>query len=346
MKPHHQRLFDRAETQHGVVTRRDAREAGLHESAIDQCLRGGSLVSVAAGVYRVRGALQTEMMALSAATLVARGRLSHTSAARALRLVSSSADSQVHVTIDVAARRCEVTKLVVTDRDHEFYSLRAHRSIDVAGQVISVDGLPCVDPPRALIDLAASVSGEQLEAAFERGRALGLLTPASLGRRFAQCGGKGRPGSAKIRELLATTAPGSLDSRLEVKAWRLLRTSGLALPARQMPVAGTDGKPRYRLDFAWPDVMVAFEPEGFEWHGTRGRWKQDRVRTAYLERQGWRVVVATWDDVVKTPEATLHRLRLALDERRRLQGSLAFDGAFPRHFQADAPSVVVSGEHP
>jgi hypothetical protein len=44
----------------------------------------------------------------------------------------------------------------------------------------------------------------------------------------------------------------------------------------------------------------------------------DRIRTARLERAGWRIVVATWDDVVRTPRATLDRLRLALGERRLL----------------------------
>ena len=321
MKMAHQRLFDRAETQYGVVSRTQAREAGLRESAIDQCLHSGALISVASGVYRVRGAHQSEMMAMAAATLVARGRLSHTSAALALRLVSAVPLSPVRVTVDGATTRCDVTKLKVADRDHDFYRMRVHRSRDVAGHAISVDGLACVDPARALIDFAASASAEQLEAAFERGRSLGLVTSASLARRFENLSGKGRAGSASIRELLATTAPGTLDSLLEVKAWRLLRQSGLPVPVRQLPVAVNVAKPRFRLDFAWPDLMVAFEPEGFEWHGTRGRWKQDRVRTAYLERYGWRIVIATWDDIVKTPEATLERLRLALDERRRLRQS-------------------------
>jgi len=61
---------------------------------------------------------------------------------------------------------------------------------------------------------------------------------------------------------------------------------------------------------------VAFETEGFEWHGTRARWKQDRMRTAALERLGWRIVNADWDDVVDRSSVTLDRIAMALAERR------------------------------
>jgi very-short-patch-repair endonuclease len=63
---------------------------------------------------------------------------------------------------------------------------------------------------------------------------------------------------------------------------------------------------------------VAFETEGFEWHGNRARWKRDRRRTAALERLGWRIVVATWDDVTKRPDETLERIAMTLAERQSM----------------------------
>ena len=74
----------------------------------------------------------------------------------------------------------------------------------------------------------------------------------------------------------------------------------------------------YRIDFAWPDLGVAVEAEGFEWHGNRAQWKADRLRVAALERLGWRVLIVTWDDVTMRPEETLDRIALALAERGRL----------------------------
>jgi very-short-patch-repair endonuclease len=141
------------------------------------------------------------------------------------------------------------------------------------------------------------------------------VSTEELGRRFAMLGGRGRPGTPKIRRLLAHTQPNPLESKLEVKAWRLLRSSRIANPTRQLRVDVARGR-WYRLDFAWPELLVAFETEGFEWHGSRARWKQDRVRTAALERLGWRIVVATWGDVTLEPNSTLERVAMALAERR------------------------------
>jgi len=74
----------------------------------------------------------------------------------------------------------------------------------------------------------------------------------------------------------------------------------------------------YRIDFAWPELLVAVEAEGFEWHGSRARRKADKIRVAALERLGWRVLVVTWDDVTQRRAETLDRIAMALAERARL----------------------------
>jgi len=74
----------------------------------------------------------------------------------------------------------------------------------------------------------------------------------------------------------------------------------------------------YRIDFAWPELLVAVEAEGFEWHGSRARRKADTIRVAALERLGWRVLVVTWDDVTQRRAETLDRIAMALAERARL----------------------------
>jgi very-short-patch-repair endonuclease len=223
--------------------------------------------------------------------------------------------SPIHMTVDGAHHRPRVTQLEIEDPTHSFFRVRVHRYTEVGETPLMIDGIHCVDAARALIDIAPSLSSENLEAAFERARVLNLVTTEELARRFARIGGRGRPGTPKIRELLARAQPNALESKLEVKAWRLLRAARLTNPTPQLRV---DVAPNrwYRLDFAWPELLVAFETEGFEWHGSRARWKQDRVRTAALERLGWRIVVATWDDVVHDPVATTERVAMVLAERR------------------------------
>jgi len=97
----------------------------------------------------------------------------------------------------------------------------------------------------------------------------------------------------------------------------MIRASLVEEPVRQLSV-DVSPRHRYRIDFAWPRLLVAVEAEGFEWHGSRARWKADKIRTAALERLGWRLVVVTWDDVTRRPKETLDRIAVVLAERARL----------------------------
>jgi very-short-patch-repair endonuclease len=315
MNESHTRALNVAEQQSGVLTRAQARAAGLSDGAIDRCLENRQFVAVSSQVYRVRGAPQSEQMATTAAILGTDGRASHSTAARLLRLTSITPASPIHVTVDASHRRPRATRVRVEDSSHSFFTVKVHRYANIAEPHLVVDGIRCVDASRALIDVATTLSSEDLETAFERARILGVVSIEQLARRFAMIGGRGRPGTPKVRDLLAHAQPNPLESKLEVKAWRLLRASRIQNPARQVRV-DLPSRRWHRLDFAWPDLLVGFETEGFEWHGTRARWKQDRVRTATLERLGWRIVVATWEDVVAEPLATLERITMAIDERR------------------------------
>jgi very-short-patch-repair endonuclease len=47
---------------------------------------------------------------------------------------------------------------------------------------------------------------------------------------------------------------------------------------------------RYNIDFAFPDVKLAIEYNGGNWHNTPKKRRADEVKTAYLESSGWTVV--------------------------------------------------------
>ncbi len=246
--------------------------------------------------------------------------VSHASAARLMKLGGEFVAAPIHVTVDARRHQSRLSKILVEDATHLFFPIRVHRHDGSVDPTVTVDGLRCVDAARVLIDVAPLVSAESLEAAFERARVLGLVSLESLARRFALLCGRGRPGTIKVRQLLAGARPGALDSRLEVQAARMLRGSRLAEPTRQLRVVAGANR-NFRLDFAWPQWGVALETEGFEWHGSRAQWKHDHRRTAALERAGWRIVVATWDDIVQSPSETVERLAAAIAERRALVSS-------------------------
>ena len=168
-------------------------------------------------------------------------------------------------------------------------SLRArglvvHRAAFQRIDRVTVEQIPCTSATRTVIDLAGSLGDESLETAFESARRMRLTSAPALARRADAVCGRGRPGTTNIRRLLAVIEHRPLESRLEVKLARLLRARGLQAPANQYVVGP------YRIDFAWPVILLALECEGFEFHGRRLVWKRDRRRVAALEAQGWRIM--------------------------------------------------------
>jgi very-short-patch-repair endonuclease len=282
--------------QYGVFSRRQAAKAGLKDEAMTRRVMAGRWERLLPGVYRLAGVPPTRHQRAIAAVLWAgpKSAISFTSAEWLLKLAPARGGPW-HVT-----RPSSSTKV---DR-----AVVVHRSALSRADVVEVDGIRCTSATRTILDCAGILGDEPLEAAFEQARRLGLTSPTALAQRAEQLCGKGHPGSARVRRLLAAQAPGerALESRLEVRLARLLRTSGLPAPARQYPVG------RYRLDFAWPAVLIACECDGFEHHGARLAWKRDRARLARIEAAGWRVVHVTWDDVTRRPEQTRERLAVAL----------------------------------
>jgi very-short-patch-repair endonuclease len=227
--------------------------------------------------------------------------VSHVSAGMLYRLDGIVPDDDVHVTVSYERSLCTQP------------GFRLHRSqlIDDDDRR-TVDGIVVTAPARTVLDLAGVLRPERLESAFEAFRRRGLLTTGELAARFETLGGRGRPGTRAVRTLIhAHLGEPALESRLEVRAARLFRSSALPRPVRQHRLVGSDGN-RYRLDFAWPDRRVAVECQGFRWHGSRLTWKQDSARTTAIESLGWRVLTVTWDDVVERPSATLDRVAGAL----------------------------------
>ena len=305
-----------AERQHGVVARDQGERDGLTRGEIDHALASGAVIAVTTGVYRIPGAPQTVTMATAAAALTSGGPTSHATAARLLRLDAPLSVVPLHAWVKDGRAHPRVRRINVADTDRAFFRVLLHRYRDRGEPFVVVDGIPCTDAARTLIDIAPFLCRDELGDAFDRARDLGLVSIDALARRFALLGGRGRAGTPKIRTVLEQAPPRPLQSRLERLAGRMLAGSRLPQPVRQLQLPSHVG--RYRLDFAWPDLLATFETEGFEWHGTRARWKQDRIRVAALERAGWRHMVGTWDDVVRRPDETIERIARMLEERRLL----------------------------
>ena len=130
--------------------------------------------------------------------------------------------------------------------------------------------------------------------------------------------GRGRRGSAVLRELLEErSAPGTRyvppESELEDLLYKLVESAvGLPPAVRQYWV--WDGTQWRRFDLAWPEVRLAVEVDGWETHGSREAFQDDRERDALMVAIGWRVLRFTWDDVVNRPSYVLSVIRRTLSQ--------------------------------
>jgi very-short-patch-repair endonuclease len=114
-----------------------------------------------------------------------------------------------------------------------------------------------------------------------------------------------------IAEVLALVDPRS-ESPMESRVRMALRLGGLPPPAVQHPVVAR--AVRYRLDLAYPEVLLAVEYDGAD-HRTQQRARRDLVREAALTALGWHILRFDADVVLFRPDRIVQVVRAELAAR-------------------------------
>jgi REase_MTES_1575 len=116
----------------------------------------------------------------------------------------------------------------------------------------------------------------------------------------------GRRGIVVVRELIPM-ARRQAESPMESEARLVIMDGGLPEPVLQYEIVDFDGH-LWRVDFAWPEQMVAVEYDGFDWHSSPEHLRRDRQKRAALQEMGWRVISIVGDDVRRSPDAMVRRI--------------------------------------
>ena len=87
---------------------------------------------------------------------------------------------------------------------------------------------------------------------------------------------------------------------------KLLRDYGLPPAEFQYRVA------QWILDFAYPEVKLALEVDGWEVHSSPAALQRDLQRQNALIALGWTILRFTWADVVRKPAAVAPQIRTVL----------------------------------
>lgn len=227
-------------------------------------------------------------------------------------VVSHRAAAQLWCLDGVAGRVLEIT-LARSRRSTVSGAVIHVASNFIAADIHSIGPLRATSVTRTLIDLGSvdppAVVEEALDCALRRR----LTSIPRLQWRLGAIGTRGRKGAAILRDLLVDrfAATSVTESPLEVRLGRLLRTSNLPSPRIQHEVVA-NGRVVARCDYAYPDVRLAIEADGYAFHSGKVSWQRDLSRRSSLAALGWRVIHVTDDDLRHRRDEVVAKIRAAL----------------------------------
>lgn len=115
-------------------------------------------------------------------------------------------------------------------------------------------------------------------------------------------------GLARCRDALELLRPGT-DSTMETRTRLLLVSAGLPCPEVNRPVYASDGTFLAMPDMQYRDLKIAIEYDGDVHRTDPATWRRDVERRQRLEDDGWLIITATADDVLRYPDRFLARVR-------------------------------------
>jgi very-short-patch-repair endonuclease len=288
-----------AQAQDGVITRDQLADHGLAMTTIDGMLKRDQLVSVAFGVYLVRGAPLTYRARLWTGVLSTGGVLGFVTAARLWGVIEgdrSVIDDQVHIVLPHSRRLCPPDWV------------RLHRVPVGRGEITAVSELPITSKRWTLCDYLPTVSDAQATKVADRALQRHWLTRDDIALRLRDF--PRRRGNGRLRMLMDITSDGAA-AKSERHLHALLRRGGLRGWLPNYPVWAA-GELIGVVDLAFPDHRLAIEVDGMAYHVDTDRFQHDRTRGNDLVLLGWTVLHFTWADLIHRPNMVLRVIRAQL----------------------------------
>lgn len=297
----HRGLAELAARQHGVVSFRQLRELGFSKGKIARSSEAFRLRRVHRGVYAVGHDRISDHGRCMAAVLAAGpdAVVSHLSAAW---LWSLHEHSPVEVEVTVTAAR------------HRRRGIRVHRATALDSQWGHIDRIPVTALHPTLLGVAATQPDRTLTSVVDRAKRRSLLDLGSIDQYLM---GRSRsPGHARLKSALDLYRDPVFDhGRSELLFLDLVKKAGLPRPVLNTWVG------EFEIDAYWEAERFAVEVDGWETHGTRQAFEQDRIRIENMKLAGIDAIRITARRIEREPREVARRLRQHLDRRRAERGT-------------------------
>ena len=267
-----------ARCQYGLITRKQLQKF-MSPRQVDTRIARGDFVRVRRGIYRVRGAPASWRQSVMAAVLQKDGVVKGRAAGRLWNLPGCD-DAEVEI--------------VVGRNQSHVMCLGSISSTSTSTQLDSKRyGIPVTGIERTIVELSEHLSVWSLGRALDDAIQRKLTTVSKVERVLEEMGSVGRKKVTVLRQVLDKRT----DSRIAQTRWlhrrvvRVLQRAGIDDFVVEHPIR--PGSINRRLDVAWPHLMLALEVDGYETHGSRTSFDDDRIRNNEIVVDGWTMLHIT-----------------------------------------------------
>jgi hypothetical protein len=297
----HRGLAELAARQHGVVSFWQLRELGFSKGKIARSSEAFRLRRVHRGVYAVGHDRISDHGRCMAAVLAAgpEAIVSHISAAWLWGL-HERCPAEVEVTVEASR--------------HRRRGIRVHRGTALGSEWGRIDRIPVAALHPILLGVAATQPERTLTSVVDRAKRRDILDLDSIDRYLM---GRSRsPGHAQLKSALDLYREPVFDrARSELLFLDLVKKAGLPRPVLNTWVGA------FEIDAYWEAERFAVEVDGWEAHGTRQAFEQDRVRIEDMKLAGIDAIRITARRIEREPREVARRLRQHLRNRRAERGT-------------------------
>jgi predicted transcriptional regulator of viral defense system len=292
-----------------VGTAAEWRAAGITPAQFRSLTRAGALVRVRRGVYATRPAVESAdgdarqghalRVAVARASVGRHAVASHQSAAvlHGIDLLRSPSDGVVWLTRP-PGQKC----------GRHLEGIRLYSAELPVTHVTTLYGVRLTTATRTVVDLARSLTYMEGVVAVDSALRLGKTTDLGLADTLRLCARW--PGADQARR---ATEFGSADagSVLESCARVAFAEAGLPAPVLQAAIANAEAEFIGRVDFCWPAYRVIAEADGMAKYDDPRRAREQIMRDIRLRDAGYKVVHFTWNELFRTTERVISRIRAA-----------------------------------
>jgi very-short-patch-repair endonuclease len=284
-----------ARRQHGVLSRRQALDAGMTRQAVETLVSSGRWVLLAPAVYGLRSHPVTWEQRLMAAVLGEPEAAVGGRSAAALHGLTGFKRGRPEIVVPRAAQNRSAIALV-----------RRRDGVETT----RVAGLPVLTVRDTLFAVAGLVPVRTLVPALDDALGDRLVTVEQLQGRYLELAPSRRRGFALMQRLIEARSYDAFvppASALERLLYGVLDRPGMP---RYQAQAALPWAPDKRVDAMLLEAPVIVEGDGRRWHTRVADFERDRERDRAAALHGYRTLRYTWNDLRRESDRVASEIRV------------------------------------